>query len=116
MNFGIWVEPEMISEDSDLYRAHHDWSLTLPGRDPAMGRDSWCWIWAAPKCDYLTQVLSDAARNHHIDIKMGHEPQHVRRIQPRPAPRAPGRSGPPLHAGRLPAAGTADHRLPPCAV
>lgn len=32
MKFGIWFEPEMISEDSDLYRAHPDWTLTVPGR------------------------------------------------------------------------------------
>lgn len=38
MKFGIWVEPEMVNEDSDLYREHPDWALTLPGRRPAMGR------------------------------------------------------------------------------
>jgi alpha-galactosidase len=32
MEFGLWVEPEMISPDSDLYRAHPDWALALPGR------------------------------------------------------------------------------------
>ena len=31
MEFGIWVEPEMINPDSDLYRAHPDWVLALPG-------------------------------------------------------------------------------------
>ena len=29
MEFGIWVEPEMINPDSDLYRAHPDWVLAL---------------------------------------------------------------------------------------
>ena len=38
MSFGIWIEPEMISEDSDLYRAHPDWALRIPGRAPARGR------------------------------------------------------------------------------
>ena len=32
MEFGLWVEPEMISPDSDLYRDHPDWALALPGR------------------------------------------------------------------------------------
>jgi alpha-galactosidase len=32
MEFGLWVEPEMINPDSDLYRAHPDWALHLPGR------------------------------------------------------------------------------------
>ena len=38
MRFGIWVEPEMVSEDSDLYRTHPDWALTVPGRKPMLGR------------------------------------------------------------------------------
>ena len=32
LKFGLWVEPEMISEDSDLYREHPDWALKIPGR------------------------------------------------------------------------------------
>lgn len=32
MRFGLWIEPEMISEDSDLYRAHPDWALGAPER------------------------------------------------------------------------------------
>lgn len=39
LKFGIWVEPEMVSEDSDLYRAHPDWALAVPGKEPALGRD-----------------------------------------------------------------------------
>lgn len=38
MKFGIWVEPEMISEDSNLYRAHPDWAFAVPGRKPVRGR------------------------------------------------------------------------------
>ncbi len=38
MSFGIWVEPEMVNEDSELYRAHPDWVLQTPGRAPARGR------------------------------------------------------------------------------
>ena len=38
MKFGLWVEPEMVSEDSDLYRLHPDWAFTLPGRKPVRGR------------------------------------------------------------------------------
>ena len=33
LDFGIWVEPEAISPDSDLYRAHPDWALQTPGRE-----------------------------------------------------------------------------------
>ena len=38
MKFGIWFEPEMISPDSDLYRAHPDWAIAVPGRTPSMAR------------------------------------------------------------------------------
>ncbi len=38
MRFGIWVEPEMISEDSALYRQHPDWALAIPGRAHTRGR------------------------------------------------------------------------------
>ena len=31
LQFGLWVEPEMISVDSDLYRAHPDWAIQVPG-------------------------------------------------------------------------------------
>jgi alpha-galactosidase len=33
MDFGLWVEPEMVSPDSDLYRTHPEWCIHLPGRD-----------------------------------------------------------------------------------
>lgn len=39
MKFGLWFEPEMISEDSDLYRAHPDWAITIPGRVPNHSRN-----------------------------------------------------------------------------
>ena len=39
MEFGLWVEPEMINPDSDLYRAHPDWALSLPGRPQPTARN-----------------------------------------------------------------------------
>ena len=39
MKFGLWIEPEMVSEDSDLYRAHPDWALQDPGRRPMLSRN-----------------------------------------------------------------------------
>ena len=38
MKFGIWIEPEMVNLDSDLYRAHPDWVLRHPDFDPTYGR------------------------------------------------------------------------------
>ena len=39
MKFGIWMEPEMVSPDSDLYRAHPDYALQNPGRTPTLSRN-----------------------------------------------------------------------------
>lgn len=39
MKFGIWFEPECISEDSDLYREHPDWAVQIPGRRPNLSRN-----------------------------------------------------------------------------
>ncbi|MCQ2519132.1 MAG: alpha-galactosidase [Lachnospiraceae bacterium] len=39
LDFGIWVEPEMINEDSDLFRAHPEYAMTIPGRDNSLGRN-----------------------------------------------------------------------------
>ena len=34
VKFGLWFEPEMVNEDSDLYREHPDWAIQIPGRKP----------------------------------------------------------------------------------
>lgn len=39
LDFGIWVEPEMVNPDSDLYRAHPDWVLTHPAYEPMLCRN-----------------------------------------------------------------------------
>ena len=39
MMFGIWFEPEGISEDSDLYRNHPEWAVAIPGRMPNLSRN-----------------------------------------------------------------------------
>lgn len=38
MKFGLWFEPEMISKDSDLHRAHPDWVLSIPNRPRSLSR------------------------------------------------------------------------------
>jgi len=41
MKFGLWFEPEMISEKSKLYEAHPDWAIGVPGRVRALGRNQY---------------------------------------------------------------------------
>ncbi len=38
LKFGLWFEPEMVNRDSDLYRAHPEWAIAVPGRTPSEGR------------------------------------------------------------------------------
>jgi alpha-galactosidase len=51
MDFGLWVEPEMVNADSDLYRAHPDWAINFAGR---------------PRSELRTQMILNLARN---DVK-----------------------------------------------
>ena len=39
VEFGIWVEPEMVSVESELYRAHPDWAMQIPGKPHTQGRN-----------------------------------------------------------------------------
>jgi len=39
LDFGIWVEPEMVSIKSRLYENHPDWAIRLPNREPSFGRN-----------------------------------------------------------------------------
>ena len=41
VKLGIWMEPEMISPDSDLYRAHPDYAMSIPGRAPTLARNQY---------------------------------------------------------------------------
>ena len=38
LQFGLWLEPEGVSEDSELYRHHPDWAVAVPGRSPCLSR------------------------------------------------------------------------------
>ena len=59
MKFGLWVEPEMISEDSELYRAHPDWCIHTAGRRCSEGRHQLVLDLSRPEvCDYLIETLS----------------------------------------------------------
>lgn len=61
--FGIWVEPEMISIDSDLYRQHPDWVIAQPGRDPLPCRHQFVLDLSRPEVrEYLFRCLSEVFR------------------------------------------------------
>lgn len=63
MQFGIWVEPEMISPDSDLFRAHPDWRLHVPGRDGHQSRSQYVLdLSRKDVCEWLVEAISDILR------------------------------------------------------
>ncbi len=58
MDFGLWVEPEMINPDSDLYRKHPDWVLNFPGRPRSESRNQLVLNLARPDVrDYVEGFL-----------------------------------------------------------
>ena len=56
MDFGLWVEPEMVNPDSDLYRQHPDWVLNFPGR---------------PRTEQRNQLVLNLARPDVRDYVLG---------------------------------------------
>lgn len=59
MKFGLWFEPEMVNENSDLYRAHSDWCLRAPSRAPSRSRYQLCLDLSRPDvCDYLIKTIN----------------------------------------------------------
>lgn len=68
MKFGIWVEPEMISEASNLYKEHPDWALSVPDREPVMGRCQLVLDMGRREVqDYLYGVLERLLSEYSID-------------------------------------------------
>ncbi len=60
MRFGIWLEPEGISEDSDLYRSHPDWVVGIPGRKPCLSRCQWILDFSRNDVqDYIIERISE---------------------------------------------------------
>ncbi len=56
LKFGIWFEPEMVSPDSDLYRAHPDWAIQVKDRSINMAR-----------CQYVLDITRKDVRDYIFD-------------------------------------------------
>lgn len=67
MKFGLWFEPEMVNEDSDLHRAHPDWHIAFPDLESCRGRHQWILDFANPEVvEYIKGVMSDCLENNEI--------------------------------------------------
>jgi alpha-galactosidase len=67
MDFGLWIEPEMVNPDSDLYRKHPDWVLNFPGRPRTEGRNQLVLNLARPDVrEYVFNVLDKLLNGNDI--------------------------------------------------
>ena len=77
LRFGLWVEPEMVSPDSDLYRAHPDWCLHQPGRVRTEGRNQLTLDLSRPEvCAFIESTIAgilDSAEINYIKWDMNRD-------------------------------------------
>ena len=67
MKFGLWIEPEMVNADSDLFRAHPDWIYKVPGRKPCHGRYQYVLDFSRQEIvDYIFEQISSILKSANI--------------------------------------------------
>ncbi len=60
MKFGLWIEPEMVNKDSDLYRAHPDWIISAPERFESPSRQQYVLDYSRKEVvDYIYKMLDN---------------------------------------------------------
>jgi alpha-galactosidase len=68
LKFGLWFEPEMVNEDSNLYRAHSDWAMHVEGVAPCTGRDQLVLDLTRKEVrDYIVDTVSAILKTYPID-------------------------------------------------
>lgn len=68
MKFGLWFEPEMISEDSDIFRAHPDYAIGVPNRPRCYSRHQFMMdITRSDVRDYIVSSLNTLLKKHNIE-------------------------------------------------
>ena len=67
LKFGLWFEPEMVNEDSDLYRAHPDWAIHKDGIEPCRSRQQLVLDFTRKDVvDYIFGVVSKVLKENEI--------------------------------------------------
>jgi len=78
MKFGLWFEPEMINEDSDLYRAHPEYALQTPGKKPARGRNQLVLDMCNSEVrDYIVENVTSILDNASVDYVKWDYNRHI---------------------------------------
>ncbi len=68
MKFGLWFEPEMVSPDSDLFRAHPDWAIHIDGRPASLSRSQLTLDLSRDDvCDYIIDAISNILSSANIE-------------------------------------------------
>ncbi len=68
LKFGIWFEPEMVSPDSELYRAHPDWAIAIPNRTAGLARNQYVLDFSRPEVlDYIYESVAKVLRSANIE-------------------------------------------------
>jgi len=68
MKFGLWFEPEMVSPDSELYRAHPDWAIHVDERTPLEGRNQLVLDLSRDEvCEYIIDAVSKILSTANIE-------------------------------------------------
>ena len=78
MKFGIWVEPEMISKKSELYRQHPDWCLQVEGRGKSLGRGQYVLDFSRSDVrDHIEEVLTDVFNEAQVNYVKWDMNRHI---------------------------------------
>ena len=114
MRFGIWIEPEMVSQRSQLYADHADWAIGVPTRPHTEGRNQLVLDMSRHEVvDHLFGVLSDLLGRAPISYVKWDMNRNITEPYSPALPAEPaGRVLPPLHPGRVRALRAADEGIP----
>ena len=78
MRFGLWFEPECVNEDSDLYRAHPDWDISVPGREASFGRNQLVLDLTRQEVrDYIVDSVDAVLKSAHIEYVKWDYNRHI---------------------------------------
>ena len=78
LQFGLWFEPEMVNPDSDLFRAHPEYAVTTPGREPLFGRNQLVLDLCNPAVrDYIVTNISQILDEAKIDYVKWDMNRHI---------------------------------------
>ena len=114
IGFGLWIEPEMVSADSDLFRAHPDWAIGIPGRPRTESRQQLVLDMGRPEVvDHLAESLGSVLASAPVTYVKWDMNRNITEPYGVDTPARPsGRVLPPLHPRRVRAVPAPDDALP----